>query len=271
MSESSSFPPREIPLTRSGGAALPTLATAAPPKDSGAVRALALVAVENALGYTFSNVRLLERALTHSSFANEVSRTREVKDNETFEFLGDSVIGFLIAEQLLEGFPELREGPLSKAKAHFVSEAHLASLARRLHLGDSIRLATGESRSGGRLKDSLLADAFEAVVAAIYLDAGLETTRAVCRRLWAHSLDEMNPNDLAFSDYKTTLQEMAQAAGKPLPVYRLVSQGGPEHRKVFLYEVAYDENVRATGEGYSKKDAQRQAAKAALELLRVPV
>ncbi|HKC26132.1 MAG TPA: ribonuclease III [Thermoanaerobaculia bacterium] len=222
-----------------------------------------LSALEMALGYRFRDRTLLERAMTHSSYANESSRGETIHDNETFEFLGDSILGFLVAELLFESYPDFREGPLSKARSHLVSEGFFAGLARKLCIGDALRLAVGEVRSGGRVKDSILADAFEALFAAVYLDAGMDRTREVARRLFAPDVASL-PADLSFHDYKTTLQELAQAEGKPLPLYRLVEESGPDHDKRFVYEVDYGGQIRARGEGASKKEAQRRAAKAAL-------
>jgi ribonuclease III len=225
-----------------------------------------LSALEESLGHRFRDRALLDRALTHSSYANENSRGETIRDNETLEFLGDSILGFLVAELLFEHYPTFREGPLSKARSHLVSEGYFAALARKLGLGDALRLAVGEVRSGGRVKDSLLADALEALFAALYLDAGLDTTRDIARRLFTSDIVSL-PSDLSFHDYKTTLQEMAQAEGKSLPFYRLIEESGPDHDKRFVYEVEYGGGViRARGEGSSKKEAQRQAAKAALAI-----
>jgi ribonuclease-3 len=221
---------------------------------------------EEVLGYRFRDRVLLERALTHSSYANEAPRREEAQDNETLEFLGDSVLGFLVAEMLFEAFPGFREGQLSKARSHLVSEPSFARLARELGIGDVLLLAAGESRSGGRVKESLLADAFEAVFAAITLDAGLPAARDVARRLFAGLVADLDPGELSFHDYKTALQELAQGEGKPLPAYRLLSESGPDHRKEFLFQVFYDEELSAMGAGATKKEAQRQAAKAALAL-----
>jgi ribonuclease-3 len=219
---------------------------------------------EEALGYRFLDRALLERALTHSSYANEAPRSEALKDNETLEFLGDSILGFLVAEMLFEAFPDFREGQLSKARSHLVSEPSFARLARDLGVGEALLLAAGESRSGGRVRESLLADAFEAVFAAITLDAGLSATRNVARRLFADAVAELDPGELSFHDYKTALQELAQGEGKPLPSYRLLSENGPDHQKEFVFEVVYDEEISATGAGATKKEAQRRAAKAAL-------
>jgi ribonuclease-3 len=206
----------------------------------------------------------LIRALTHSSYAHEASRDGTIKDNETLEFLGDSILGFLIAEQLFERYPHFREGVLSKARSHLVSEGHFANLAKELGLGDALRLAVGESKSGGRLRSSLLADAFEAVFAAIYLDSGIDKTREVARRVFADDIASISAQEISFHDYKTTLQEIAQSEGKPLPAYRLLEESGPDHDKRFVYEVEYDATIKASGTGASKKEAQRLAAKAAL-------
>ena len=229
-------------------------------------RGEALGRFEEALGYRFRDRALLERALTHSSYANEASRAEPVRDNETLEFLGDSILGYLVAEMLFEAFPGFREGQLSKARSHLVSEGSFARLARELGIGDLLLLATGESRSGGRVKESLLADAFEAVFAAIVLDSGLGAARDVARSLFADALAEHDPGELSYHDYKTALQELAQGEGKPLPVYRLVSEAGPDHRKEFVFEVVYEEGLTARGAGATKKEAQRQAAKAALAI-----
>ena len=219
---------------------------------------------QEALGYRFRDRSLLERALTHSSYANEAPRSEAVRDNETLEFLGDSVLGFLVAEMLFETFPGFREGQLSMARSHLVSEPSFARLARELGVGEVLLLAAGESRSGGRVRESLLADAFEAVFAAITLDAGLPAAREVVRRVFAAAVSELDPGELSFHDYKTALQEIAQGEGKPLPVYRALAESGPDHRKEFVFEVVYDEELAATGRGPTKKEAQRQAAKAAL-------
>ncbi len=225
-----------------------------------------LTSLEEALGYHFRDRALLDRALTHSSYANEAPRSEAVKDNETLEFLGDSILGFLVAEMLFEAFPGFREGQLSKARSHLVSEPSFARLARELGIGEALLLAAGESRSGGRVRESLLADAFEAVFAAITLDAGLGTARDVARRHFAAAVAELDPGELSFHDYKTALQELAQGEGKPLPSYRLLSESGPDHLKEFVFEVVYDEDISAKGSGATKKEAQRQAAKAALAI-----
>ena len=226
-----------------------------------------LTSFEEALGHAFKDRTLLERALTHSSFANEAPRSRPVADNETLEFLGDSILNFLVAEMLLEELPDAREGVLSKARSQLVSETHFAEVARRLGVGNVLRLAPSELRAGGRLKESLLADAFEAVVAAVYRDAGMDRAREVVRRFFRDDVAAMDPLEISFRDHKTALQELLQSRGKPLPVYRLVSESGPDHEKSFVFEVECEGAGRAVGEGATKKEAQRRAAKELLELL----
>ena len=226
-----------------------------------------LSTVERALGYAFSDLGLLERALTHASYANEALRDPGVEDNETLEFLGDAILNLLVAEILLEAYPEAREGVLSKARSQLVSEGHFAAVARKLGLGEALRLAPAESREGGRRKDSLLADAFEAVVAAVYRDAGFEAARRVVRHLFEGDVAAIDLPSVPSRDPKTALQEAAQAGGKSLPVYRLLSESGPDHRKRFVFEVELEGGLRATGEGSTKKEAQQGAAGALLGLL----
>jgi ribonuclease-3 len=218
------------------------------------------------LGYSFRSLELLERALTHKSYSNE---NREVRapNNERLEFLGDAVLGFVVGEMIFRSFPNLQEGALSKIKAHLVSAAMLASKARALDFGRFLRMGAGEARSGGAEKHSLLADAFEAVVAAIYLDGGLPPTEAFIRRNFGAEIDGIDIGDLSFHDYKTTLQETAQGLGLPLPEYRVVDESGPDHEKAFIVELLWDGEAFARGQGPSKREAQRKAAKEALKKL----
>jgi ribonuclease-3 len=220
-----------------------------------------LDSVERALGCALRDRRLLVRALTHSSFAND---DPDAEDNETLEFLGDSILNYLVSELLFDAFPLEGEGMLSKARSVLVSENHFAYLARRLGLGAALRLSPGEERAGGRDRDARLADAFEAVFAALALDAGLERARAAARRLFADDIASLDLGGLHRRDPKTALQERAQAEGKPLPVYALIGESGPPHDRRFVYEVRFGEGERATGEGSSKKEAQAAAAEAML-------
>ena len=218
------------------------------------------------LGYTFQDLGLLERALTHKSFSNE---NREVRapNNERLEFLGDAVLGFVVGELIYRSFPNLQEGALSKIKAHLVSAAMLSAKARALGIGRFLKMGAGEARSGGAEKLSLLADAFEAVVAAIYLDGGLPATEAFLRRTFESEVSGIDIGDLSFHDYKTTLQETAQSLGLPLPDYRVVEESGPDHEKAFVVELAWDGDPFSRGSGPSKREAQRKAAKEALKKL----
>jgi ribonuclease-3 len=222
--------------------------------------------LEQRLGYTFRQRELLERALTHKSFSNENRESRS-PNNERLEFLGDAVLGFVVGELIYRSFPTLQEGALSKIKAHLVSSTMLGAKSRQLEIGRFLRMGAGEARSGGAEKISLLADAFEAVAAAIYLDGGLSATEAFVRRVFGPEVDGINIGDLSFHDYKTTLQETAQGLGLPLPEYRVVEESGPDHEKAFIVELLWDGVAFSQGSGASKREAQRKAAKEALRKL----
>jgi ribonuclease-3 len=217
---------------------------------------------EARIGYTFGRRDLLRRALTHKSYSHE-AKADDVRHNETFEFLGDSVLGFVIGDLLFRRYPDLDEGALSKMKAYLVSATSLAAKARQYGMGDVILLGIGEEKTGGRKKDSLLANLFEALIAAVYLDGGVEPVRRVIEESFAEDLRAINEDDLLFHDYKTALQELAQGRGWPLPEYRVVDEVGPDHDKMFIVEVKIG-SKSARGEGTSKKEAQQQAARHAL-------
>ena len=223
-----------------------------------------LDALQRALGHRFQDAVLIRRALTHASLANE---SEDEDDNETLEFLGDSVLNLLVTEKLFTAFPLEGEGTLSKARSLLVSEQHFAALARRIGLGPFLRLSPGEDRAGGRERDARLADAFEAVFAALLLDGGSAAARAAAGRLFDADVAALDFGELHRRDPKTALQERAQAEGKPLPVYRLVEESGPPHDPRFVYEVSWSEGVGVRGEGNSKKDAQRNAADSLLKRL----
>lgn len=218
------------------------------------------------LGYSFRSLDLLERALTHKSFTNE-NRELRSPNNERLEFLGDAVLGFVVGEMIYRSFPSLQEGALSKIKAHLVSANMLSTKARALGIGRFLKMGAGEARSGGAEKPSLLADAFEAVVAAVYLDGGLAATEAMLGRVFQSEISGIDIGDLSFHDYKTTLQETAQSLGLPLPDYRVVEESGPDHEKAFVVELSWDGEPFARGTGSSKRESQRKAAKEALRKL----
>jgi len=224
-----------------------------------------LAALERRIGYRFRDPGLLEHALTHKSRAHE-DATGGVLDNESLEFLGDAVLGFLIADLLYHEFPHFTEGQKSKAKATLVSTASLAALATRIGLGDYLLLGRGEEKTGGRRKQALLADGCEALIAALYLDGGLETARAFLLREMADEIARVrSPGFLR--DFKSALQERLQALGRPLPRYEVVAEQGPEHDKRFHVRVRVDQDVLAEAEGRTKKDAEQAAAQLALERL----
>ena len=195
-----------------------------------------LAEFESRIGYHFQRRELLTRALTHKSYSHE-AKNGDVRDNETFEFLGDSVLGFVIGDVLFHRFPALDEGALSKMKAYLVSATSLAAKARLYGMGEVILLGVGEEKSGGRKKDSLLANLFEALIAGVYLDGGIVPARHLIERSFVHDLALLNADDLLFHDYKTALQELAQGKGLPLPDYVVVGENGPDHDKRFVIEV----------------------------------
>lgn len=236
---------------------------------------IADAALEERLGYKFSTRELLERALTHSSAipelrgaaAEEAGIALHPTDNERLEFLGDAVLELLASEYLLANFPEWSEGQLSKSRARIVNASSLEVAARRLRLGEHLRLGRGEEKTGGREKQTLLADAFEAVVAAVYLDSGLGAARGVLRRVLFEQALEERGERISESDRKSALQEFLQGRGKPPAEYRLAGESGPDHQKLFQIEVWVNGECMATGEGSTKKEAEQRAARRALEQL----
>lgn len=223
--------------------------------------------LEFVLGYTFRDYGLLEHALTHRSRAHE-DASGGVIDNESLEFLGDAVLGLVIADYLFRHFPDYDEGRKSKARALLVSAPSLAKLGIKLRLGEYLLLGRGEEKTGGRQKPSLLADTFEAVVAAVYLDGGINEAEAFIVRLFRESLDSLRAGvniDCLNSDNKSKLQEWLQAHDRPLPVYRLADELGPGHCKTFEVEVLVSGTAVARGTGRSKKEAEQKAARLALD------
>jgi ribonuclease III len=225
--------------------------------------------LEQRIGYRFKDPGLLEHALTHRSRVHE-DASGGVIDNESLEFLGDSVLGFVIADVLFREFPHHNEGQKSKLKASLVSSASLARLAERLGLGDFLILGRGEEKTGGRRKHAIIADCYEALIAAVYLDGGIDSARAFIEREFASLVEEAKRTGAAASfteDWKSALQELLQSRGRGLPAYRLAGELGPDHRKSFVVEVVVEGEVVATADGRSKKEAAQAAAKAALERL----
>lgn len=225
--------------------------------------------LEAALGYRFGNRKLFERALTHRSSVHEKSSPAPdagFRDNEQLEFLGDSVLGFVVSAALVAAHPDFPEGRLSKLKAQIVSASHLHSVAARLQLGDYLLLGRGEEMSGGREKKALLANAVEALIAALYLDGGIDPAR---RFVLQHVIGEAEPSsDLAAAaDYKSALQELAQSMKLPQPRYAIVEERGPEHAKTFLVEARVGREWVSRAEGMSKKSAGQKAAQEILRRL----
>ena len=224
--------------------------------------------LQQAIGYRFRDRGLLEHAMTHTSRANE-DVSGGVADNESMEFLGDALLGFVIADMLFRDFPEYDEGQKSKTKASLVSTTTLARQAERLRLGEHLLLGRGEEKTGGRRKQALLADGYEALIAAIYLDGGIEPARAFITREFGPWLDEVRRDGVSAHDYKSALQELLQSREMPLPEYRLAGTVGPDHRKLFEIEVIVRGERLASGIGPSKKEAEQDAARATLDKLKL--
>lgn len=219
-------------------------------------------ALEEKLGYHFRNIGLLEHAMTHSSYANE-HRSAGVTSNERLEFLGDSVLGMVVAEHLFTTHPDMPEGELTRTRAALVCESSLHEVARALELGRYLRLGKGEDAGGGRSRPSILADATEATLAAVYLDGGIEPVIAIIRK---YILDKEREKAVD-RDYKTALQELVQRHPGQTVSYRLVDEIGPDHARIFVMEVSVDGTPAGIGRGRSKKEAEQMSAKAALEKL----
>jgi ribonuclease-3 len=218
---------------------------------------------EDKLGYHFKNPAYLTTALTHSSYANENKAAG--CSNERLEFLGDSVLGVVVADYLYKNYPHMPEGDLTKNRAALVCEKACCNFSRQIQVGDYLRLSHGEQNSGGRTRSSILADAFEAIIAAIYLDSGMEDARKFILRFVLPALQTSKPK--AFKDYKTSLQEIIQQNPEEHLEYVLTGETGPDHNKHFSVEVHLNSNVIGKGGGRSKKEAEQQAAREALELM----
>ena len=220
--------------------------------------------LETAIGYRFKNITLLQNALTHSSYANERWHN-SLMSNERLEFLGDSVLGMVVAEYLYKTFPDRPEGELTRMRADMVCETTLAAVAGRIDLGRHLMLGNGEEQGGGRTRDSILADAVESVIAASFLDGGMEAARNFIEKF---ILVEVPVKKMHNADYKTALQELVQQKKNQTLSYALVGESGPDHDKRFEVEVSLNGRVIGTGSGSSKKRAEQMAAQSALENLK---
>ena len=219
--------------------------------------------LEIAIGYRFRNISLLQNALTHSSYANERWHN-SLLSNERLEFLGDSVLGMLVAEYLYRNFPDRPEGELTRMRADMVCEQTLAAVANRIGLGEHLLLGHGEEQGGGRGRNSILADAVESVIAACFLDGGMEAALGIVQKF---ILVEVPVKKLHNTDYKTALQELVQRKKNQTLIYALVGQSGPDHNKQFVVEVSLNGAMVGKGTGSSKKRAEQDAARAAIERL----
>ncbi len=217
-------------------------------------------------GIVMRDLSLLDMALTHTSYAHESKKKAKNVHNERIEFLGDSVLSIVVSTYMYNNFPNLNEGQLTRMRANLVCEASLFELAKKLGLGKLLLLGKGESLSGGRGRASILADAFESLLGAVYLDQGFEAAQAYLLGIMQEQIDFVCSNGI-FNDYKTRLQELLQRNGDIDIAYKLVGSDGPEHDKTFTSVVIVSGNVSGRGSGHSKKDAEQQAAKAALDRL----
>lgn len=220
--------------------------------------------LEHHLNYRFRDPELMVEALRHSSFVNEQTAPLP-RDNERLEFLGDAVLNLIIGHLLMRVFPDMKEGDLSRLRANLVNETQLAAIARRLNLGAHLRLGKGEHQTNGRDKDSILADALEALIAAVYLDGGFTAAFAILERHFGPLISEQ-PSSINGQDFKSRLQEVVQATLQETPRYRIVSESGPDHDKRFCVAVTVGE-IESRGEGKSKKLAEQAAARNGLALL----
>ena len=219
--------------------------------------------LETAIGYRFKNITLLQNALTHSSSANERWHD-SLKSNERLEFLGDSILGMVVAEHLYRNFPDRPEGELTRMRADMVCETSLASVANKLGLGSHLLLGHGEEQGGGRTRPSILADAVESVIAAAFLDGGFAAAANIIQQF---ILVDVPVTRLHNRDYKTALQELVQQKKNQVLSYALVGESGPDHDKSFRVEVSLNGRVVGSGNGSSKKRAEQDAARAAIENL----
>jgi ribonuclease-3 len=222
--------------------------------------------LEHLLSYRFRDHTLLSQALTHRSFVNE-NEGENLRNNESLEFLGDAVLGFLISSRIFRHYPGLTEGELSKIKAYLVSAANLVRLAESICLGNFVRLSRGEEKTGGRTKRAIIVDAYEAIIGAIYLDGGVDAASDFVGRQIEKFLEKLDLKQLTYGDFKSALQEQLHNLGRPEPVYRVVNEIGPDHKKTFVVQVIIHGEIFAESTGRTKKEAQQSAARLALEKL----
>jgi ribonuclease-3 len=222
--------------------------------------------LEKRLGYSFKNKHLLRQALTHRSYVFECE-DMDLRHNESLEFLGDAVLGFLVSARVFLHYPNLSEGELSKIKAYMVSAANLAKLAEAIGLGDFILMSRGEEKTGGRRKRTIIADAYEAVLGAVYLDGGAEAAAEYLNRQMTACFEDIDVRDLTSGDFKSALQERLHDIGRSEPLYQVVDEIGPDHLKTFVIQVSADGEILAEASGGTKKDAQQAAARLALQNL----
>lgn len=227
-------------------------------------RAEAVSKLAERLGYAFKDPRVLERALTHSSVAEGVQQpSKRIGDNERLEFLGDRVLGLLVADHLVQAFPEADEGQLSARLHSLVDKAACARVGERLGIGAALRLSPGETKSGGRRKAGVIADAVEAVLAAVYRDGGLVAAKQVFDKAWAEEF--ASPPAPALTNPKSALQEWAQSKGHPLPTYRIVERTGSDHAPTFVVEVTVVSYDPVRQSGHSRQEAEKAAAVALMK------
>lgn len=215
------------------------------------------------LKHSFSSLETLQEALIHSSYANE-TKGKSIRYNERLEFLGDSVLGLVVSDYIFKKYKHLPEGELTKVRANVVCEPSLANIAKKINLGKYLLLGKGEENTGGRNRDSILADAFEAIIGALYIDGGIEVAREFIISNLAESIELASKGSL-FRDYKTHLQELMQSKSSDKITYNVVNTYGPDHDKTFDVEVVTSDKVIGTGRGKSKKEAEQNAAKQAIE------
>lgn len=221
--------------------------------------------MQQILNYTYKSSVLLEEALTHSSYANE-HRNHHTKDNERLEFLGDAILDLIISEYLFKKYPDMPEGDLSKIRASIVCEGSLAKMARKMALGQYILLGKGEEQTGGRERSSILADAFEAITGSLFLDGGFDRARCFIHDTLIEEVEHTESIETLYTDYKTLLQECIQKVSMNPIHYEVVGEEGPDHDKHFYVEVFHEERSLGRGVGKSKKEAEQDAAKKALNL-----